>query len=81
MKIGGRNINNLRYANYTILLTESSNDLKILLVKEESARVGLQLNIKTKIMITMEKHNFDIDNEEIEVARDFVHLGSTTSPN
>ena len=51
IKISGRNINNLRYADYTILMAESEGELNILLMKEESEKVGLKLNIqKTNIM-------------------------------
>lgn len=68
MKIGGRHTNNLRCADDTISLAESSSDLKPLLmkVKEESARAGLHLNNKqTKIMIAEEIYNFKLDNEDI----------------
>ena len=68
-KIGGRNINNLRYTDDTILLAESSNDLKGLLMKEkeESAKIGMHLNIKkTNITTTEELDNFNVDNEDIE---------------
>lgn len=68
MKIGGRNINNLRYADDTTLLAENSEDLKRLLmkVKGESTKAGLQLNVKkTKVMTTEELHNFKVDHEEI----------------
>ena len=78
IKIAGRNINNLRYADDTTLMTESEEELKSLLmkVKEESKKVGLKLNIqKTKIMasgpITSE-----IDGERVETASDFILGGS-----
>ncbi|KAF7254511.1 Copine-5 [Varanus komodoensis] len=69
VKIGRRHFNNLRYMNDTILLAESSNDSKQLMnMKEESAKEGLQLNIrKTKIMTTEELQNFTVSNEEIEI--------------
>ncbi|KAF7245151.1 3-ketodihydrosphingosine reductase [Varanus komodoensis] len=73
IKIAGRNINNLRYADDTTLMAESEEELKSLLmqVKEESAKVGLKLNIKkTKIMAS------EIDGEEMEVVTDFIFLGS-----
>ena len=79
IKIAGRNINNLRYADDTTLLAESEEELKSLLmkVKEESEKVGLKLNIqKTKIMpIT----SWEIDGETVEAVSDFVFLGSKIS--
>lgn len=81
VKIGGRNINNLRYADDTTLLAESVQDLEdlILRVKEESERMGLYLNVKkTKIMTTASNGqvHIAIDGEEIEVVKDFIFLGS-----
>ena len=66
MKIAGRNINNLRYADDTILMTESEEELKSLLmkVKEESEKVGLKLNLqKTKIMASSPITSWQIDGE------------------
>ena len=81
VKIGGRNINNLRYADDTTLLAESEQELEYLIrrVKEESERMGLHLNIKkTKIMTTADNGtaHIIIDNEKIESVQDFVFLGS-----
>ena len=79
IKISGRNINNLRYADDTILLAESEEELKSLLmkVKEESERVGLKLNIqKTKIMASGPITSWQIDGETMETATDFIFLGS-----
>ncbi|KAF7248087.1 putative uncharacterized transposon-derived protein F52C9.6, partial [Varanus komodoensis] len=79
IKIAGRNINNLRYADDTTLMAESEEELKSLLmwVKEESAKVGLKLNIKkTKIMVAGPLTSWQIDGEEMEVVTDFIFLGS-----
>uniref|UniRef100_A0A8D2J082 Reverse transcriptase domain-containing protein n=1 Tax=Varanus komodoensis TaxID=61221 RepID=A0A8D2J082_VARKO len=79
IKIAGRNINNLRYPNDTTLMAESEEELKSLLmwVKEESAKVGLKLNIKkTKIMASGSITSWQIDGEEMEVVTDFIFLGS-----
>ena len=78
IKIAGRNINNLRYANDTTLIAESK-ELKSLLmkVKEESEKVGLKLNIqKTKIMASSPITSWQIDGETMETVRDFIFLGS-----
>ena len=78
IKIAGRNINNLRYANDTTLMAESE-ELKSLLmkVKEENEKVGLNLNIqKTKIMESTPITSFQIDGETMETLRDFIFLGS-----
>ena len=78
IKIAGRNINNLRYADDTTLMTESK-ELKSLLmtVKEESEKVGLKLNIqKTKIMASGLMTSWQIDGETMETVRDFIFLGS-----
>ena len=78
IKIAGRNINNLRYADDTILMAESEEGLKSLLmkVKEESVKVGLKLNIqKTKIMASGPITSWEIDGETVETVADFV-LGS-----
>ena len=80
IKIAKRNINNLRYANDTTLMTESE-ELKSLLlkVKEESEKVGLKLNIqKTKIMASGPITSWQIDEETVETVRDFI-LGATKS--
>ncbi|XP_060129557.1 uncharacterized protein LOC132591996 [Zootoca vivipara] len=79
IKIAGRNINNLRYADDTTLMAESEEELKNLLmrVKEESAKYGLKLNIKkTKIMATGPITSWQIEGEEMEAVRDFTFLGS-----
>ena len=73
------NINNLRYANDTILMAESEEELKSLLmkVKEESEKVGLMLNIqKTKIMASGPITSWEIDGETVETVSDFIFLGS-----
>ena len=78
IKIAGRNINNLRYANDTTLMAESK-ELKNLLmkVKEESEKVGLKLNIqKTKIMASGPNTSWEIDGETVETVSDFIFLGS-----
>ena len=79
IKIGGRNINNLRYADDTTLTAESEEELKSLLmeVKEESEKVGLKLNIqKTKIRASSPITSWQIDGETVETVRDFIFLGS-----
>ena len=79
IKIAGRNINNLRYADDTTLMTESKEELKILLmrVKEESEKVGLKLNIqKTKIMASSPITSWQIDGETMETVTDFIMGGS-----
>ena len=79
IKIAGRNINNLRYANDTTLMAESEEDLKSLLmkVKEESEKVGLKLNIrKTKIMASSSITSLKIDGETVETVTDFISGGS-----
>jgi len=79
IKIAGRNINNLRYADDTTLITESEEELKSLLmkVKEESEKVGLRLNIqKTKIMASGPITSWEIDGETVETVSDFIFLGS-----
>ena len=78
IKIAGRNINNLRYANDTTLMAESE-ELKSLLmkVKEESEKVGLKLNIqKTKIMVSGPITSWQIDGETVETVSDFILGGS-----
>ena len=79
IKIAGKNINNLRYANNTILMAESEEELKSLLmkVKEESEKVGLKLNIqKTKIVASGPITSWQIDGETMETVIDFIFLGS-----
>ena len=79
IKIAGRNINNLRYADDTILTAESEEELKSLLmkVKEESEKAGLKLNIqKTKIMASGPITSWQIDGEAMETVTDFIFLGS-----
>ena len=79
IKIAGRNINNLRYADDTTLVGESEEELKSLLmkVKVESEKVGLKLNIqKTKIMASGPITPWEIDGERVETASDFILGGS-----
>ena len=79
IKIAGRNINHLRYADDTTLMAESEEELKRLLmkVKEESEKVGLKLNIqKTKIMASSPITSWQIDGDTMETLRDFSSLGS-----
>jgi len=79
IKIAGRNINNLRYADDTILMVESEEELKSLLmkVKEESEKVGLKLNIqKTKITVSGPITSWQIDGETVEIVADFILGGS-----
>ena len=78
IKIAGRNINNLRYADDTTLMLDSEEELKSLLmkVKEESEKVGLKLNIqKTKIMAFGPIISWEIDGETVETVSDFIFLG------
>ena len=79
IKIAGRNINNLRYADDTILMAESEEELNSLLmkVKEESEKAGLKLNIqKTKIMVSSPITSWQIDGETLETVRYFILGGS-----
>ena len=79
IKIAGKNINNLRYADNTTLTAESEEELKSLLMKvrEESEKVGLNLNIqKTKIMASGPITSWEIDGETVETVSDFIFLGS-----
>ena len=79
VKIAGRNINNLRYANDTTLMAESEEELKSLLmkVKEESETPGLKLNIqKTKIMASSPITSGQMNGEKVETVTDFIFLGS-----
>ena len=81
IKIAGRNINNLRYADDTTFMAESEEELKSLLmkVKEESEKVGLKLNIqKTKVMASGPITSWQIDGETVETVTDFI-LGGPKS--
>ena len=77
IKIAGRNISNLRYADETTLMTESEEELKSLMkVKEETEKVGLKLNIqKTKIMASGPITSWQIDGETVETVSDFIFGG------
>ena len=78
IKIAGKNINNLRYADDTTLMAESEEELNSLLMKmkEESEKVGLKLNIqKTKIMASGPITSWDIDRETVETEADFILRG------
>ena len=78
IKIAGRNINNLRYADHTTLMAESEDELKSLLmkVKEEGEKVGLKLNIqKTKVMASGPITSWEIDGETVETVSDFIFWG------
>ena len=73
VKISRRNISNLRYADDTTLMAESEEELKNLLMKEESEKVGLKLNIqKSKIMASSSISSWQIDGEMMETLRDFI---------
>ena len=77
IKIAGRNINNLRYADDTTLMAESEEELKNLLmkVKEESEKVGLKLNIqKAKVMASSSITSWQIDEETVETVADFIYF-------
>ena len=78
IKIAGRNISNLRYANDTTLIAKSEEELKSLLMKmKESEKVGLNFNIqKTKIMASGPITSWQIDGETVEIVADFMFLGS-----
>ena len=79
IKLAGRNINHLRYADDTTLMAESEEELKSLLmkVKKESEKAGLKLKIlKTKIMASSPITSWQIDGETMETVRDFIFLGS-----
>ena len=76
IKIAGRNISNLRYADNTTLMAESEEEPKSLKVKEESEKVGLKLNIqKTTIMASSFMTSREIDGETVETVSDFIFLG------
>ena len=82
IKISGRNINNLRYADETTVMAESKEELKSLLmkVKEESKKVGLKLNIqKTKIMASSPITSWEIDGETVETVSDFIFFWTPKS--
>ena len=79
IKIAGRNINNLRYADDTTLMAESEEELKspLMKVKEKSEKVGLKLNIqKTKIMASGSITSWEIDGKIVETVSDYIFLGS-----
>ena len=77
IKIAGRNINNLRQADDTTLMAESEEELKSLLMKVESEKVGLKLNIqKMKVMASSPITSWQIDGETVETVADFIFLGS-----
>ena len=84
IKIAGRNINNVRYADDTTLMAESEEDLKSLLmkVKEESGKIGLKINIqKMKIMASGPITSWEIDGETVETVSDFIFGGSKITAN
>ena len=84
IKIAGRNISNLRYIDDTTLMAESEEELKSLSmkVKEESEKVGLELNIqKMKIMASSPITSWEIDGETVETVSDFIFLGSKITAN
>ena len=84
IKIAGRNINNLSYADDTTLMAESKEELKNLLmkVKEENEKVGLKLNVqKMKIMASGPITSWEIDGETVETVSDFIFLGSKITEN
>ena len=77
IKIAGRNINNLRYADNTTLMAESEEEPKSLFIKKESEKVGLKLNIwKTKIMASGPITSWQIDGETVDTVADSIFLGS-----
>ena len=84
IKLAGRNINNLRYADDTTLMAESEEELTSLLmkVKEENEKVGLKLNIqKTKIIASGPITSWEIDGETVETVSDFIFGGSKITAN
>ena len=84
IKIAGRNINNLRYADDTTRMAESEEELKSLLmkVKEESEKAGLKLNIQnTKITVSSPITSWQIDGETTKIVTDFIFLGSNITAN
>ena len=77
IKIARRNINNLRYADDTTLMAESEEELKSLLMKEESEKAGFKLSIqKAKIIASGPNTSWQIDEETMETVTDFIFLGS-----
>ena len=79
IKIAGRNINNLRYADDTTLMAESEEEIRslVMTVKEDSEKVGLKLNIqKTKIIASGSINSWQIDGETVVTVRDFIFWGS-----
>ena len=77
IKIARKNINNLRYADDTTLMAESQEELKSILMKEDSEKVGLKLNIqKTKIMASGPFTSWEINGEAMERVTDFIFFGS-----
>ena len=84
IKIAGRNINNLRYADDTTLMTEIEEELRSLLmkVKKETEKAGLKLNIqKTKITVSSPITSWQIDGETTKIVTDFIFLGSNITAN
>ena len=84
IKIAGRNINNLIYADDTTLMAENEEELKSLLkkVKEESEKAGLKLSLqKTKVMASGPITSWQIDGEKMETVTDFIFLGSKITQN
>ena len=80
IKTARRNINNLRYADDSTLMAESAEELKSLLMKEESEKVGLKLNIQnTKIMVSGPITSWEIDGETVETVTDFILGGLKTT--
>ena len=82
IKIAGRNISNLRYMNDTILMAESEEELKrlLMMVEKESEKAGLKLNIQnTKIMASGPVTSWQTDGEKMETVTDFIFLGSRIS--
>ena len=76
IKFVGRNINNLRYTNDTTLMAEREEELKRLLMKEESEKAGLKLNIQENIMASSPITSWQIGGETMEMVRNFIFLGS-----
>ena len=82
IKIAERNINNLRYADDTTLMAESEEELRSLLMKQESEKLGLKLNIqKTKMMASGSITSWQIDGKTMETVTDFIFLGSKITAN
>ena len=82
IKIAERNINNLRYADDTTLMAESEEELRSLLMKQESEKLGLKLNIqKTKMMASGSINSWQLDGQTLETVTDFIFLGSKITAN